>query len=517
MSDIILIHPRYTPWDTTYNHFPLGLLQISSRLDSEAYKIKILDQRVDPNWKQALLNGLKSNPICIGITTMIGTQILGGLSISKLVKENSDSPVVWGGPFPRMLPHVTIQNKYIDIICEGEGENTFYELVKTLEKNKPLEKVKGIWFKNNGNIKRNKPRKRVDLNKIPDPPYHLINNPGKYKYTTWFHSPDIPERTANINTSVGCPYQCTYCYNPTLYPKWKALSAERVVSLIKNLHYKHKFKGFLFMDDNFFIDQKRVNDIMKGIIKEGLDIEMGFQGSRADIICRMSDEEFELLHKAGAKWHTVGAESGSPRILKLLKKGVTVNEVYTMNRRVAEYDDMHVLYNFMTGIPTETTKEMLMTVKMMTKLRKENPNARIPYIFIFTPWPKTEIFDLAVKHGYVPPKTLEEWGNVEWNIVGSRRSQFNPRPWISEEHKRLYKKILLLQEFIGYNYKYLKISFLKLLASLYRPIAEKRLEKNFYDFMPEVDVVQFVIDYLSNRKRKEGDIIFAGLEEDKSE
>lgn len=483
MADVILVHPKVTTL-SSLPCLPLSLLSCSRLLDKEGYKIKIIDLRVNRNWKEDLMKELNNSPICVGITAMIGLPIKSGLFVSKLVKENSDVPIVWGGPHPTILPKQTLENKYVDIVCEGEGDVTFYELVKALEKGKSLKNVKGIWYKNNGNIIHNEKRLFVDLNNMPDMPYHLLDMKD-YKHTSW----QTAEFTINLESSRGCPFHCKYCYNPTFYPYWRALKPERVVEMLKKLVDTYKVRSFLFHDDNFFVNQKRTNEIMKGVLEEGLDIIMGFQGIRVDIVCNMKKEELDLIYKAGGRYFNFGLESGSPRILKLINKGVTIEQTYQMNRKLAKYPIMPH-YNLMVGLPTETIKDLHMTVDMVLKLKKENPNIQIPNIFLFIPWPGTKMYDFAIKNGFVPPSSLEKWGEIEWTAI-SEKYKKSFRPWLSDEFIKMFKKLLMTYQ-LAYdtNLANYPNPFFHILTKLYSPIAKFRLKHKFYNFMPELSIAE---------------------------
>ena len=120
----------------------------------KGYKIKIIDERVDRNWKNNLISHLKKAPICVGTTCMTGSQIPHALKISSIVKNNSDVPMVWGGIHPSLTPKQTIENQLVDIIITGEGDYTFFELVEHLEKEKSLSNVKGLYYKINDKIKK---------------------------------------------------------------------------------------------------------------------------------------------------------------------------------------------------------------------------------------------------------------------------------------------------------------------------------------------------------------------------
>jgi len=480
MTDIILIQPKGSPI-RKLTCLPLGLLSISRFLAKEGYNIKIINQVINDKWESDLQSELKKNIICVGVTAMIGDSIRGGIIASKFVKENGNIPVIWGGPHPSILPVQTLKEDYIDIVCEGEGDITFYELVKTLEKNKPLDKVRGIWYKENKKIKKTEKRPQADLNKLPEIPYDIIDM-SKYYTTTWYKEKNF---TINVETSRGCPFHCTYCYNPNLYSNWRDLKPEKVIELLKTLKDTYKVRSFHFQDDNFFVNQKRTNKIMKSIIKEKLDIIMGFQGLRLDAACRMEKNELDLMFDAGTKYFNIGLETGSPRILKMIKKGTSIDQAYNFNKILTNYPDVYPHYNFMAGFPTETKEEMFMTVNMMARLIRENPNVQIISLYLFIPWPKTDIYDLSIKEGLIPPDSLKEWINIRWGLdVDDEASRFNP--WLDKEFIELYKRILLtIHTASKTNVSKISNFFVRNLTNIYAPIAKFRFYNSCFGFMPE--------------------------------
>ena len=136
MVDIILINPHGTKFVGDFT-LPLGLLQ-SAVYINENYDVKLLDLRVKPDWEKALLDELKKNTHFVGISTITGPNLISALEISKVVKENSNALVVWGGIHASLLPGETIKNPLVDIVVKGEGEETFNELADAVIHNKPL-------------------------------------------------------------------------------------------------------------------------------------------------------------------------------------------------------------------------------------------------------------------------------------------------------------------------------------------------------------------------------------------
>lgn len=469
MTDVILVQPKVGNWDTIRSHpaLPLALLCVSTLVDKE-FKVRIIDQRIDKKWKDNLIEELSNDPLCVGITSMTCNQISYALEIARTVKEKSDVPVVMGGIHASLLPGQTLENKNIDIVVQGEGEVTFYELVKHLYDNKTLDGVEGIWYKSNGTIKSNPPRPFVDLNGLPDLPYHLVdvNN-----YTPEFKG----RRTLYMELSRGCPYSCAFCYNSTYHKRnWRALSAEKSFERIKYVAENFDIKNIYFVDDNFFVDLKRAGDIANSIIDHELELTWEVQGIRINTVIKMPDEFIALLERAGCKKIHFGVESGSARVLKLVKKGITYQQVRSVNERLKK-TGIITQYNFMSGFPSETIEDIKQTVNLAFELMNENPNVIISPICNYVPYPGTELYNEALKEGFKIPSTLEGWSNFDYGNI----------PWMSEERRKLVESLFFTSMFVNGGRGMVSSPLFKLLAEIYKPIARYRVKNLFFKFMIE--------------------------------
>jgi len=473
METVLLIHPL----DGIYNKImpstlPLALLSIAAPLVKENYKVKIIDQRVNLEWKKTLKEALKENPICVGITSMTGSQINFALEASKIVKENSNVPVIWGGVHVSLFPKQTLKNKYIDIGIMKEGENTFLELINTIKQKKSIDKIKGIVYKKEGEIIITSEREFTDLNKLPKLPYYLVD---MRKYV---HKSFKQEKVIDIETSRGCPYACGFCYN-SFYNKsnWRSMSPEKVIENLKILINNYNIKSFYFIDDNFFANQERANKIMNLIVSENLNIIFGCQGIRIDSLERMTEDELNLLEKAGCKFMQIGVESGSDRVLKLINKRITREQVINVNKKLANHNIL-VLYNFICGFPTETKEDLFQTTSLIHQILNDNKNAMAGPVYIYKHYPGTVLYDLAISQGFKQPENLEEWANFDW----TRTSEFNQ----SKEMLKLFKKITIASICIDDKIESQSESFIyRTAAKIYKPIARLRIKHNFYGFMPE--------------------------------
>jgi len=263
MKEIILIQPKAGTFDMLGARLPLGLLSIAAIPFQKGYHVTIIDQRVDNNWQQSLTVALGKNPICVGITCMTGKQILHALDAAAIVRKHSNAPLVWGGVHTTLMPEQSIENPLVDIIVLREGDITFMELVEALESNKPLNAIKGLYYKQDGEVIKNPDRDFIkNLDELPELPFDLVdvNN---------YASLNIEGKSLDFVTSRGCPFKCSFCYN-SYFNKctWRAFSAKETVKRLKHFVNKYQVKTIYFQDDNFFTDLKRIKEILRGIVDE---------------------------------------------------------------------------------------------------------------------------------------------------------------------------------------------------------------------------------------------------------
>jgi anaerobic magnesium-protoporphyrin IX monomethyl ester cyclase len=466
--DIVLFNPApRSGWQAQRRvELPLSLLCPATPLDRQGYGIKIIDEVANPNWKKELRDAISKKPICFGVTSMTGPQILHALGACRLVKEvYPDVPVIWGGIHPSLLPEQTLANPLVDIMVVGEGEATFEELVKALETRTPLSRVKGICYQENGKVYRTETRAFVDLNEQPPLSYHLVNM-DHYRRRLFGRD------HISFNSSRGCTYRCSFCWDPVMHKRrWRAMEADTVLDHLNRIVKDYGLRGFLFTDDHFFIDMDRAYRILEAIVRVGLDISISKLQIRADTLCRMKKDFFELLVRAGVKRVSVGVESGSQAMLDLIKKDLSVEDVIEANRKLIPYPIVPV-FLFMMGLPTETPEQFAKSIRLAIRLTDENPKA-VKTFNIYTPYPGTKLYDRCIQLGLREPQHLEGWSHFNF------RNVFDEAGWISPEMKRLMKGLDFPLMFLGKGHfvtPYKKTNPIVVgLSKLYYPVARYRV------------------------------------------
>jgi anaerobic magnesium-protoporphyrin IX monomethyl ester cyclase len=479
---VVLIYPRSVACIHARPRcdLPLELLCVGTPLSQAGYQVRIIDQRVSPDWRDTLLGELAKKPVCVGVTSMTGPQLRYALEASRLVKEHSDAPVVWGGIHASLLPEQTLAEPEIDFIVQGEGEETFLDLVRALEQNRPVAGIPGVWSREGGRANSTSQRPFIDVNEQPPLAYDLVDV-SKYTRTVF------GVKRLSFSSSRGCSFNCTYCYN-TAYQKrqWRPLRPDIVISRIRDLVGRYPVRGLYLTDANFFLDMERARQILRGVVRENLGIVFSHLHILSDTFMKMSEQDIELIQQAGCKCLAVGIESGSERIQALLRKPLDLSRLLEVNRKLSRFSIMPV-YIFMMGFPTETIEDLKQTVTLFSRLLRENPRAT-KTLGIYTPYPGTELFDLAVSEGLKRPQRLEDWTAFGAPGLGTTGA------WLPEQTWKAIEMLEFCSFFVGRSNHLSPIGkanpLIGMLANLYTPVARERVKRLFYRFPLEIELAK---------------------------
>jgi anaerobic magnesium-protoporphyrin IX monomethyl ester cyclase len=423
---------------------PINLMYLGGALEDASYDVGILDDDLEQLEKKEIYKLLsKEDPQLVGVTATTST-IKNALEYVKLVKEVlPDCLTVIGGPHPTFMPIETLKScPELDVVVIGEGEKTMEELTgKSTDKdNGILMDVKGIAYRDNGNIKLNPSRELIeDLDSIPFPARHLV--PFESYSTT-------QGKTSDMITSRGCVFNCKYCSSSRIMgKKFRTRSPENVADEIEHLMDRYKLENIAFMDDTFMLNKRRAEKIAEEINTRGLDI--GFvASSRVDMV---NKGLLEKLKSAGLTTLYYGVESGSQRILNLMKKGITLKQAENAVRSAKDVG-VEVLTSFILGYPGETTEEMDKTINFSIKL-----NADYSQFSILTPFPGTPIYQELKKKKLLDTENWKKYtvmksvikyeelglsGRLVENKLAKAYIKFYARPKYLLKHRHMLKVML---------------------------------------------------------------------------
>lgn len=386
---IVLVYPPPIPilsksYDSdNHNQMSgLGLLYLATVV-KDKHDVTIIGGTANPIPADEIVEQISElKPDILGISTIFSTLIISGKIIAKEIKKRfPKTTIIFGGNHATFIADELAREKYVDIVVVGEGEVTFKEVVEKIDLNESLEDTKGIVFRKNGKIVRTPPRPNIkDIDTIPFPDWTL-------------HYDKMP-KSIPMCSSRGCPHDCIYCSTTSFWGrKWRPRSAQNMVDEIKytfdvfSPEQRHLEVGFV--DDNFTVNRERVKTFSRLVQREDFEIQWG-ASSRIELI---DDELLEIMADSGCKDLFFGVESGSDRVLKLMNRHYTVDEVKAKVEKCLEYGILSIC-SFMIGNPFEDKSDIEKTFSLLKELRSYKVQ-----VHIFTPLIGTEVFINAGKYG----------------------------------------------------------------------------------------------------------------------
>lgn len=487
--DILLIYPQLGSQDTLLRDIPLSLIYAATDSVKNGYKAEILDCRLFPNsWKLKLDEILKRGCSLVGLSVMTGNPIRTSLEISKYVKQSYGIPVIWGGPHPTILPEETLQNKYIDYVIRDWGSEPLYQLISCLKGDGyGIEDITGLGYKKDGQIILNGTTCNFEILNYRDIPYHLIDIDSKKYNRLQGKNVFFP-----IYTAMGCPYKCAFCMSPSVYKKikgkkWIPFEVDTVLDHIEFLLEKYDFQRLQIYDDDSFVDPERMRRFFIKYVERDLHnkLKLDFRGVRINELDRVDDEFLKLMVKANVEVLAIGVESGSDDTLMRMRKGITVEQILQVSKRLRKYPTLRPHYNILCGTPGETYEDLVKTKELMEILVKDNPSCFIGTAGDWKPYPGSVMTELAEKKYKLKiPQTLEEWTSID-----SLDAKKIVHPWYTRRINNYIKLLQIAGQLLDTKIEYVEkemivgrfspMRLLIFLAKMYRPVLRLRLKYNF--------------------------------------
>jgi anaerobic magnesium-protoporphyrin IX monomethyl ester cyclase len=387
---------------------PLGLLYLISLLRKQfpdKFEIDLVEQALyDLSFDQMRERIRNFDPDLVGFSAM-SVEANEMAELARIVKELKPScPTILGGPHASVFYDYVLKDTNIDYVVIGEGERTFLELLPRLENDEPLDDVKGLAFKRDGDgdMVVTPAREFIEnLDSIPLPAWDLVDF-QRYSVQISMNAFCHSTPWAIIFTTRACPFQCAYCHN-IFGKKVRKRSVENVMEEIEILTGRYGVKELHIVDDIFNIDLPRAKRICDEIVERGIKVKLAFpNGLRGDMMDR---ELIKKLKAAGCYAITYAVETASPRLQKAIRKNLNLDKV---KQAIAWTDEEGIIPQgfFMLGFPGETIKEMNMTVKyaLESKLLRA-------WFFEVVVYPRTGLFEMAQK--IYPDLDFSNWEMFE--------------------------------------------------------------------------------------------------------
>jgi len=384
---------------------PLGILYIATLLKKKGHSVKVFDPWADDDSFIKEITNFKPDMIGLSFLT---TQYRRAKDILSKIKKNlgqstrGQSPFFFaGGIHSTALPEEVLKDLSLDFVVLGEGEETMLEIAQ----GKNLTDIPGIAYLENGNFIRNSPRPPIaNLDSLPIPDRHLLGY-GKYLIPPGPFRGTYCWRAATIISSRGCPYKCIFCGSSTLMFGFKTRrrSVKNVIEEISYLYKRYRIDGLYFLDDTFTLAPQWVEEFCENFRKKDFRIKWGVQA-------RVNTVTFKLLKKmkeAGCCQVDYGVESGSDKVLKILKKGTNV-EMIKRAFRISHLVGLRPTATFMIGNPGEEREDIRKTLNLAREIKPHH----VKFLYL-TPFPGTEIFNMARENRWFNPEI--DYSN-QWSI-----------------------------------------------------------------------------------------------------
>lgn len=392
--------------DSEYAIFPIGLSYIASAIERGGFDFEIIDldaHRVSDEELECMLREKDFDVVAFGCI-VTGYKIIKKLA--KLIREiNKKAVIIAGNSVADSIPEILLSKTEVDIAVIGEGDITIVELLDALENSKPLENVKGIYFKKDGKIIATPRREAIkDIDSIPFPNWDLFDvetyiEKGRGIISEACPIPRDKIRAFFVNTARGCLFRCTFCYHVFQKDKYRFRSPESILSEIKLLQEKYKINCIMFWDELTFFSKKQVEEFVDKLLESGLKFYWA-PNIRANLF---TEDDLELLKKmktSGCFECGFSLESADPDILKSMNKYISV-ENFIRQVKALDKAGIATQTSIVLGYPQETPETLKKTFDVCYELNI------YPSAGYLLPQPSTPMYELAKEKGLI--KDEEEY------------------------------------------------------------------------------------------------------------
>jgi radical SAM superfamily enzyme YgiQ (UPF0313 family) len=356
---------------------------------------------------------LAYQPDLIGISTVEST-FGRGMRLAARAKSVSAAPIVVGGVFPTLAPEIAIADPSVNMICIGEGEDALVELCGSLKNGIDYRAIMNLWIKDNGTIIKNPLRPLCSLDDLHEPDFSVFQTHMFYKPMQGNLFKTIP-----IELSRGCPYNCSYCAEPSLKRLYRShnqayfrkKSIPQLFNEIRHAIDLYAPEFFYFATETFLaMSEEEFDEFIEQYRK--IKIPFWIQTRPETVTLK----RITALQEVGMFWITMGIECGNEEFRRLHLKRSMSNERIKESVMILEQSGQGASLNSIIGFPHETRELMFETIMLNRELFRINPRIRAN-ISVFTPFRGCELYDEGVKAGLFSPVAYLDQTNISSSVL----------------------------------------------------------------------------------------------------
>jgi len=325
--------------------------------------------------RKKIVDKLKTfQPALVGISVVYSISNSNAFTIANIIKsENPEVTVVCGGNHITFVYDQALKNcPSIDFIFLYEADHTFPEFLEYLNGKKELRDLKGIvYLDKTTNEVQLAPRGPAieDLDQLPIPrwegvplkKYQLYGRIGSINNVG-----DVNKPSYVMQTVRGCMAGCRFCTVRNFYGEVRAYSPKRVLAEIDYFYNELGITQLEILDDDFTFNRNRTLQICDGLVKRNYSLVWYLaNGIRLGTI---DEEIMDKLIRAGCQLISIGVESGNDRILRAIRKPLSLKMLYEKVEIIRKYPQMYVKGNYIVGFPSESEEETMNTFRVAEEI-----------------------------------------------------------------------------------------------------------------------------------------------------
>lgn len=292
----------------------------------------------------------------IGISVTDLSQVVPGMTLARLLKQRTDAKICLGGNYiykikPNLMHIPAVFREYCDYLNIGDGEISSIELAEMICGKRDIRDVHSlVYLDEAGTIRENEAAPLLHLDEVAYPDF------DSYDFSQYFS----PETVIPVQLGKGCYWgKCSFCDFYTGQQKFDMKTVHRAVDEVEYLSQKYHSGLFNFVDEA--VPPKFYNEFAKEIKRRGLSITFY---SFARLEKAFTPEVLKNLYEGGARFFMWGYEAESPRVMKLINKGIDVTFRKKILRDAADAG-LWNLCTFLLCYPTETAEELQSTIDVI--------------------------------------------------------------------------------------------------------------------------------------------------------